>query len=69
MGMQKSKMGENKLQIMICNLYTDSMQQSRHNFFEQNRLLMKISVKKCLALGSPSQQGIDYMTDETDRKC
>ncbi len=41
----KSRLSENMWQIMICNLYTDSIQQSRHNFFEQklqNRLLMKI---------------------------
>jgi hypothetical protein len=30
---------------MICNLYTDSMQQSKHNFFEQNHLLMKFRRK------------------------
>ena len=53
---------------MICNLYTDSMQQSRHNFFEQNRLLMKISAKNCRALGSPSQQGIDNNRNESDRE-
>ena len=34
---------------MICNLNADSMQlgESRHYLFEQNRLLMKISAKKC----------------------
>ncbi len=69
MGMQKSKTGEKKWQIMICNLYTDSMLQSRHNFFEQNRLLMKISAKKCGTLGLPSQQGIDNKRDETDGEC
>ena len=30
---------------MFFNLHTDSMQQSTHTFFEQNRLLMKISAK------------------------
>ncbi len=55
-------------QFMLYNLHTDSMQQSRHNFFEQNRLLMKISAKNGRALGSPSQQGIDNKRDESDRE-
>ena len=67
MGMWKSEPSEDKWQIMFCNLYTDSMQQSRHNFFEQNRLLMKISAKKCSSLGSPSQQDINNKWDERDR--
>ncbi len=68
-GMWKSKSNEDKCQIMICSLYTDSMQQSRHIFSWQNRLLMKISAKNCRLLGSPSQQGIDNKRDESDREC
>ena len=36
---------------MGSNLNADSMQQSRHNHFEQNHNLMKISAKKCRPLG------------------
>ena len=36
---------------MGSNLNKGSMQQSRHNKFERNHCLMKISVKKCRALG------------------
>ncbi len=42
---------------MNCNQHTDSMQQRRHNNFEQNNLLLKILVEKCCPLGLPSQQG------------
>jgi hypothetical protein len=37
--------------IMGSNLHAGSMQQSRHNQFEQNHCLMKISAKKCRPLG------------------
>jgi hypothetical protein len=36
---------------MGSNLNSGSMQQSRHNNFERNHCLMKISAKKCLPLG------------------
>jgi hypothetical protein len=53
------KMSEDMWVIMTCNLHAGSMKPSRHNIFEQNSCLMKISVKKCCPLGLPSQQGID----------
>ena len=67
--MWKLKSIEDEWQIMFFNLHTDSMQQSRHNFFEQNHFLMKISAKNCRTLGSPSQQGIDNNRDETVGEC
>ena len=47
----KSKPSDGEWEIMNFNLYTDSMQQIQHDFFEQNHLLMKISAKKCRLLG------------------
>jgi hypothetical protein len=42
---------DDKVLIMGFTLHAGSIQQSRHKNFERNHCLMKISVKKCRALG------------------
>ncbi len=62
-----SRNQEDKLEIMNCNLYADSMKQSRHNFFEQNHLLMKISAKSVAQWARlPSKASITREIKETE---
>ena len=52
---------------MGSNLNAGSMQQSRHNNFEQNHCLMKISATKCRPLGClPSKASITDMIREIE---
>ena len=50
-GSWKLKSIYDKLLIIGSNLHADNMQQSRHNHFEQNHCLMKISAKRYRPLG------------------
>jgi hypothetical protein len=64
----KLKSIDNTVLIMGSNLNADSMQQSRHNHFEQNHNLMKISAKKCRPLGClPSKALITKEMRGTER--
>ncbi len=67
----KSKSGEDKSVFMNYNPNSGGMKQSRHNIFEQNAPLIKLSVKKCLPSGLPFQQGVtvDSNIDERGREC